>query len=74
MKNIKMKVEKNVLTLTIDLKKRYGKSGSGKSEIVASTEGNCDVEGSDGVKIGLNVYVPSGDKPAKKSREETTNE
>ena len=58
MKNIKMSVTKNVLTITVDLKKRYGKSGSGKSEIIATTEGNCEVEDGDGAKIGLNIYMP----------------
>lgn len=57
MKNVKMKVEKSVLTITVDLKKRYGKSKSGSSEIIATTSGNADVEGGGGAKIGLNVYM-----------------
>lgn len=60
MKNIEMKVEKNVLTIRVDLKKEFGKSKSGKSLVIASTEGNTSVEGTDGVKIGLNVYRSAG--------------
>ncbi|MBR9977853.1 MAG: hypothetical protein KFH87_07170 [Bacteroidetes bacterium] len=39
MKNVEMKVEGNILTITIDLSKEYGLSSSGKSVIIASTEG-----------------------------------
>lgn len=62
-KNIDFKVDKNKLTITIDLKKEFGKSKSGKSITIASTEGNVTVEGTDGVKVGLNVYrsAPSAD-------------
>ncbi|WP_434132710.1 hypothetical protein KIAC18_000257 [Sporomusa sphaeroides] len=55
MKNVDMKVDGDILTITVDLSKQYGKSGSGKSIIVASTEGNHDVPETD-FKIGLNVY------------------
>lgn len=50
-----MQVTDNILTITVDLTKQYGKSSSGKSIIVASTEGNRDVPETD-LKIGLNVY------------------
>jgi len=56
MKNVEMAVAKDKLTLTIDLTKEFGKSSSGKSIIIASTEGNIDVPECDGVKIGMNVY------------------
>jgi len=57
MKNIEMEVKGDILTITVDISKRFGKSSSGKSVIVASTEGNQSVPGSEDVKIGLNVYV-----------------
>jgi hypothetical protein len=57
MKNIEMKTEGNILTITVDLSQRYGKSSSGKSTIVASTEGNQPVPGYEEIKIGLNVYT-----------------
>lgn len=58
MKNIEMVVEDNVLTIKVDLTKRFGLSGSGKSTIVASTEGNQSVPDQDcDIKIGLNVYM-----------------
>jgi len=57
-KNVDFKVDQKskVLTITVDLKKEFGKSGSGKSIVIASTEGNIGIDGTDGVKIGLNVY------------------
>jgi hypothetical protein len=54
MKNIEIKKEKTLLHITIDLSKTFGPSKSGKTTIVASTEGNIDV--GDGVKIGINAY------------------
>lgn len=56
-KNVRMNVEGNTLTITIDLSKNYGLSGSGKSVIVASTEGNASVPGRESIKIGVNVYT-----------------
>jgi len=56
MKNVEMKVEGNILTITVDLSKEFGLSSSGKSMIIASTEGNQSVEGKEEVKIGLNIY------------------
>ncbi len=55
MKNVEMTVEGNVLTITVDLSKEFGPSASGKTIIVASTEGNIAVPGRE-EKIGLNVY------------------
>lgn len=55
MKNIDMKVSKNILTITVDLSKNFGQSKSGKSEIIATSEGNVSIPGTD-AKIGLNIY------------------
>lgn len=54
--NVEMKVTGTVLTITVDLSKRYGPSASGKTEIVASTNGNATVPGFDKLRLGLNVY------------------
>ena len=56
MKNVEMKVEGNILTIKVDLTKEFGPSASGKTIIIASTEGNVAVDGHDEAKIGLNVY------------------
>ena len=56
MKNVEMKVEGNILTLQVDLKKEFGPSASGKTIIIATTEGNIPIPGNDEVKIGLNIY------------------
>ena len=55
MKNVEMKVEGNILTIKVDLTKEFGPSSSGKTTIVASTEGNISVPDRD-EKVGLNVY------------------
>ena len=56
MKNVEMKVEDGILIIKVDLTKEFGPSSSGKTIIVASTEGNLPVEGHEKIKIGLNVY------------------
>jgi hypothetical protein len=56
MKNVEMKVEDNILVIKVDLTKEFGPSASGKTIIIASTEGNIAVEGHENAKIGLNVY------------------
>ena len=55
MKNVEMKVEGSTLVIRVDLTKEFGPSASGKTIIIASTEGNQSVPGRD-EKIGLNVY------------------
>lgn len=55
MKNVQMTVAGNTLTITVDLTKEFGPSSSGKTIIIASTEGNVAVPERD-EKIGLNVY------------------
>lgn len=52
-----MKVEGNKLMITVDLSQRYGKSSSGKSIIIASSEGNQTIPDNEEIKIGLNVYT-----------------
>jgi hypothetical protein len=55
MKNVEMSVSGTTLTIKVDLSKEYGPSSSGKTIIVASTEGNISVPERE-EKIGLNVY------------------
>jgi len=55
MKNVEMVVEGDTLIIRIDLTRDFGPSRSGKTVIVASTEGNISVPDRD-EKIGLNVY------------------
>jgi len=56
MKNCEMKLNGNILTITVDVSKEFGKSASGKSIIIASTEGNVSIPEKEDIKIGLNVY------------------
>ena len=56
MKNIEMKVEGNILTVRINLAEDFGASRTGKTRIIASTEGNKPVEGKPGIFVGVNCY------------------
>ncbi|MDH4083246.1 MAG: hypothetical protein OEV99_06075 [Nitrospira sp.] len=55
MKNVEMIVEGTVLTIRVDLSKEFGPSSTGKTIIIASTEGNVTIPDRQ-EKIGLNVY------------------
>jgi hypothetical protein len=55
MKNVEMTVAGNILTIKVDLSKEFGPSASGKTTIVASTEGNITIPERE-EKVGLNVY------------------
>ncbi len=58
MKNVELALDGDILTIRVDLRQTFGPSSSGKTIIIASTEGNVPV-GPDRVeKIGLNVYRP----------------
>jgi len=72
MKNVELSVDKDLLTVTVDLSKEFGPSKSAKSIIVASTQGNKTVPGRE-EKIGLNVYRQETQKPAKGRRKEFKN-
>ncbi|CAG0965665.1 hypothetical protein METP2_01074 [Methanosarcinales archaeon] len=56
MKNVEMSIEGNILTIKVDLTKDFGPSASGKTIIIASSEGNQSIPGRETMKIGLNVY------------------
>jgi hypothetical protein len=53
MRNVEVKQEGQKLVIVVDLTKNFGPSKSGKTIIVASTDGNAKVGD---VNIGLNVY------------------
>jgi hypothetical protein len=54
-KNIEMTVDGDTLIIKVDLTKEFGPSSSGKTVIIASTEGNQPIPNRD-EKVGLNVY------------------
>lgn len=60
MKNVEMQVEGHILTIKVDLSEDHGPSSSGKSIIIATTEGNVSVPEHDEIKVGLNVYKKPG--------------
>ena len=62
MKNIEMKAEGNILTIKVDLTKEFGPSSSGKTIIIASTEGNVALEGHEEIKVGLTFIRRSNRK------------
>jgi len=55
-KNIEIKVEGEILKIEIDLAKDFGKSKSGKTLVVASSEGNIPVPDHPNMRLGINVY------------------
>lgn len=52
-KNVSYKIEKNKMTIEIDLSKDFGPSKSGKTTIIASTMGNQKING---IVLGINCY------------------
>jgi len=55
MKNVELAMEGTILTIKVDVSKEFGPSASGKTTIIASTEGNVTIPGRE-EKVGLNVY------------------
>ncbi len=47
----------NTLVIEVDLTKDFGPSASGKTVIIASSEGNAPVPGHPEMKLGLNVFA-----------------
>lgn len=62
-KNIEYSLDGDKLTMVVDLSKDFGPSASGKTVIIASSEGNQTVGE---VKVGLNIYKYPDAKPAGK--------
>lgn len=57
MKNVEMKVDGNILTITVDISQDHGPSKSGKTTVIASTLGNVSLTTpNEKIKIGLNIY------------------
>ena len=57
MKNVKIDIKKNIATITVDLSIDLGASKSGKTNLIATTEGNIKLDGPEGdVFLGLNLY------------------
>ena len=56
MQNVTMKVTGSKLVIEVDISKRFGKSASGKTTLIASTQGNVSI-GDSGATLGLNVYT-----------------
>lgn len=58
MKNVNLNVTPDgILTIQVNLKERHGRSASGKTEIVATSEGNQSLPGFPEIKLGLNLYT-----------------
>lgn len=55
MRNVEISVSGDILTLRVDLTKEFGPSSSGKTIIIASTDGNQTIPDRD-ERVGLNVY------------------
>jgi hypothetical protein len=55
-KNVTLAVKGHTLTIKIDLRESGTPSNSGKSEVIASTQGNIPVPEHDDLRLGVNVY------------------
>ncbi len=55
-KNVDMRIEGKKLIIEVEMDQDFGPSKSGKTRIIASTEGNISAPGDEDVKVGLNVY------------------
>jgi len=62
MRNVSLKVEGDELVIRINLKDKGTPSASGKSTVIATTQGNISVPGTEDkrsrvlCKLGLNLY------------------
>ena len=56
MQNVTLDRKGDTLVITIDLSKNLGPSKSGKTTLIATTEGNVSVPGAGDTKLGLNLY------------------
>jgi len=54
MLNCETSVKNDVLTITIDLAKEHGRSKSGKTIIIGTTQGNVEI--AKDVRLGVNCY------------------
>jgi len=71
MRNVETKTEGDKLIITVDLSKDLGLSKSGKSKLIASTEGNASIDTKRGkVQVGLNVYQAARQTPELRKTEE----
>ena len=55
MKNVSMSTKDNILTIKVDLSQEFGPSKSGKTTIIASTDGNAPVPDFDG-RLSMTVH------------------
>lgn len=58
MLNVRTEISGKELVIRVNLDQNFGPSSSGKSLIVASTQGNVSIPGVPDVKMGLNIYRP----------------
>lgn len=56
MLNVAHKIEKDVLTITVNLKDRHGVSGSGNTVTIASSQGGVKL-GQGDITLNLQVYT-----------------
>lgn len=57
MKNVELSIQGEILIIKVDLTKSFGPSSSGKTTIIASSEGNAVVPEHKNIKFGLNVFT-----------------
>jgi len=63
--NIEYAMEGNTLVMRVDLSTEIGPSASGKTVLIASTQGNKEI--ANGIRVGINIYRYAEEK-AKKAK------
>jgi hypothetical protein len=56
MQNVKMSKVGNILTIIVDLSVDLGPSKTGKTRMIATTNGNASVPSTEATKVGLNIF------------------
>lgn len=56
MQNVKIEKSGNILKIEVDLSKNSGPSKTGKSIVIASTQGNTLIDQDKKIYLGLNCY------------------
>ena len=74
MKNVDYEIKGNIMTIKIDISKSFGPSKSGKSDMIASTEGNKRIKVNEvtenDIWLGLNCYKKIVEKTTAADAEE----
>ena len=67
--NVSAHISEDTILIKISRKVKGRPSKSGKTIVLASTRGNSEIDGTGGMKLGLNAYLPA-DPPEEEEDDE----